>query len=180
MYLRSHLRTSFRAVHNCVTSVDGEGIPQFVQSIFGALVARINHPPVSLHQNGGAQVPVGVPPVAGTRCGAAGAENALVKTILKVIIMKILLNSYKSTTNKFCTIFGGLQELLLSRSKLVLVGSLEPGLDRFVLLVKVVHVRHKILDDIHVRKGVDFGNLSGCVNFAAKQRGCITSSKEVA
>ena len=60
---RLYLGTGFSAVHNGVTSVDGEWISELIQTIFGALITRINHPSVGLHENSGAQVPIRIPPV---------------------------------------------------------------------------------------------------------------------
>jgi hypothetical protein len=44
---------------------------------------------------------------------------------------------------------------------------LKPRLNGLVLLVEVVHVRHQILDDIHVRQRVDLERLAARVSFAA-------------
>ena len=38
--------------------------------------------------------------------------------------------------------------------------ALEVGLDRAVLLVEERHIRDKVLDDVHVREGVDAGLLA--------------------
>ena len=39
----------------------------------GCLISGIQHPPVGLQQNGGAQILVGIPPVGRAGRGAAGA-----------------------------------------------------------------------------------------------------------
>jgi len=57
------------------------------------------------------------------------------------------------TLYQFFTILRTLKELLLAQLRLVF--ALEPRLDRFVLSIKVAHVWHQILDNIHVRKGVN-------------------------
>ena len=60
----------------------------------------------------------------------------------------------RTTTHyQFFAILGTLKELLLAQ--LGLVFALEPRLDGFVLSIKVTHVRHQILDNIHMRKGVN-------------------------
>ena len=46
--------------------------------------------------------------------------------------------------------------MLFSTTQLAFVISLQPRLNRLVLLIKVVHVRNEIFDDIHVRERVDF------------------------
>ena len=50
--------------------------------------------------------------------------------------------------------------------------ALEPRLDGAVLLIEVVHVRHQVLDDIHVGQRVDLGGLTQVgVNLAAEEQG---------
>jgi hypothetical protein len=72
------------------------------------------------------------------------------------------------THYQFFTILGTLKELLLAQ--LGLIFTLQPRLDGFVLSIKVAHVGHQILDNIHVRKRV---NLCGLVhigiNFAKEE-----------
>lgn len=70
-----------RAVHDRVAPVDAEGVLQLVQTLGGVLVTRVDDPAVGLHQHGGAQVLLGVPPVRGARGGAAGAQDALVQAV---------------------------------------------------------------------------------------------------
>jgi len=70
-----------RAVHDRVAPVDAEGVLQLAQPLGGVLVTRIDDPAVGLHEHGGAQVLLGVPPVRGARGGAAGAQDALVQTV---------------------------------------------------------------------------------------------------
>ena len=61
------LGTDLGAVHDCVASIQFEGIVQVVQPFLGHFVAGIFDPSIGLHQNGRSQVLVGVPPVAGAR-----------------------------------------------------------------------------------------------------------------
>lgn len=72
------------------------------------------------------------------------------------------------STYKFSTVLGCLQKLLFTMTQFVFIVSLKPRLNGFVLFIKVVHVRDEILDDVHVRKWVDLGDLGVGVNFAAK------------
>jgi len=69
------------AVHDGVTPVDGEGITELVQPLVGGVITRVNHPTVGLHQNGGTEVLVTVPPVRRARGGTTSAQNTFVKTI---------------------------------------------------------------------------------------------------
>jgi len=69
------------AVHDGVTPVHRERISQLVQSVAGVLVSAVDDPAVSLHENGWPKVSVSVPPVGGTRGGAAGAQDALVEAV---------------------------------------------------------------------------------------------------
>jgi len=69
------------AVHDGVAAVDGEAILHHLETLVGELVARVDHPAVGLHEHGRAKVLVTVPPVGRARCGAAGAQDALIKAI---------------------------------------------------------------------------------------------------
>jgi len=73
-------------------------------------------------------------------------------------------------THKLLTVLGALEQLLVAGSEGLLVAPLEPGLDGLVLLVEVVHVRHQILDDVHVRQGVDLEGLGAGVGFARESK----------
>jgi hypothetical protein len=64
-----------------------------------------------LHEDSRAQVSVTIPPVAGTGGGAAGTQDALVQTI------------------KLSSVVNTLQDLLFTVGHLVLIISLQPGLD---------------------------------------------------
>ena len=64
-----------------------------------------------LHKDSRAQVSVTIPPVAGTGGGAAGAQDALVQAV------------------QLGSVVNALQDLLLAMVHLVLVVSLQPGLD---------------------------------------------------
>merc|ERR1719232_64292 len=128
------------AVHDGVASVNTERIPESVKSLRLLSISAVNDPSVGLHQNSRAQVSVSIPPVAGARCTAASTENTLIESI------------------QLCSVSNTLQRLLrISLLHLLLILSLEPGLNTPVLLVEVVHIRHQVLDNIHVRKRIDFG-----------------------
>ena len=155
-----------------MTSVDREGISKFVQTVLGALIARINHPSVSLHKDSGSQIPIGVPPVARAGSGATCAKNAFIETILKLwnftfpLFTSLFFLGKSLDSYQFSSILCGLQKLLFSAAQLTFVIPLQPRLNRFVLLIKVVHVRNEIFDDIHVRKWVDLGDFGISVDFA--------------
>ena len=74
-------------------------------------VPAVNDPPVGLHEDGGAQVSVAIPPVAGAGGAAAGTQDALVQPVQ--------LGSVPDT----------LEELLVSVLHTALVIPLQPGLD---------------------------------------------------
>ena len=45
------------------------------------LISRVGKPSIRLQENGGTEIFLGVPPVRGTGCGTAGAEDAFVETV---------------------------------------------------------------------------------------------------
>lgn len=61
----------------------------------------------------------------------------------------------RQTAYQFFAIVNALQILL--RAALSFVLPLQPRLDALVLVVEVVHVGHQVLDDVHMRQGVDLG-----------------------
>ena len=58
--------------------------------------------------------------------------------------------------HQFLPVVDALQELLVPALG---VCALQPRLDAAVLLVEVVHVRHQVLDHVHVRQRVYLGRL---------------------
>ena len=64
-------------------------------------------------------------------------------------------------TYQFFTIVNALQVLLCSN--FLAIVSLQPRLYTTILIVKIVHVRHKILDNVHVRQRI---NLGTCIQVA--------------
>src|SRR5690606_6372776 len=85
------LRASLCAVHDCMATVEAERIFKIVQTLACCLVAAVDQPTIGLKQNSGAEVTVAVPPVARTGGGAAGAQNALVKTVQFLAVVMALL-----------------------------------------------------------------------------------------
>src|SRR5690606_6672123 len=128
------LRAGPRAVHDGVAAVELERVLEVVQALAGILVARVHDPAVGLEQDRGAQVAVAVPPVAGARGAAAGAQDALVQAVeLGAVGLR-------------------LQALAVRRRRAL---GAQPGLDRGVLGVEVGQVRDQVLDHVHVRQRVD-------------------------
>ena len=90
--------------------------------------------------------------------------------------------------HQFGPVLHRLQQLVLAVAQLALVVALQPGLDGPaethdlkttdrtkkglsgipVLLVEVVHVRHEVLDHVHVGERVDLGLLVVGLDLAAK------------
>mmetsp|Transcript_27661 Transcript_27661/g.56785 ORF Transcript_27661/g.56785 Transcript_27661/m.56785 type:complete len:215 (-) Transcript_27661:230-874(-) len=93
-----------------------------------------------LHEHGGAEVRVRVPPVGRAAGGAARAQDALVHAV-QLLAVHLGLEVLPLPLR-----FGGL--------------GLEPRLNRGVLLREVGHVGHQVLDHVHVRQGVDLHRCS--------------------
>lgn len=91
-----------------------------------------NELPVRVQKSSRTQIRLGIPPVAGARCATAGTQNALVHPI------------------KFLPVLLTLQNLFPRRLRRVL--PLQPWLNRLILIVKISHVHHQILDHKHMRQ----------------------------
>lgn len=113
--------------------------------------SAVNHPPVCLEEHRGTEVLVLVPPITRAGGAAAGAEDALVEPI------------------ELITICGGLVVLLGGVLGPVLL--LEEGLDGLVLLIELGEIGDEILDDIHVRQGVDLRRGGIALNLASAGEG---------
>lgn len=74
----TYLRASLGTVHDGVAAVHREGVSQLLEPLLRVFVSRINDPAVRLHQHCWTQVLVSIPPVRGTRSGAAGTQDALI------------------------------------------------------------------------------------------------------
>jgi hypothetical protein len=75
------LRTRSRAVQNGMTSVQTHRVIHSGLPLLLLRISAIRQPPVTLHQYGGAEVLLRVPPIRWAGGGAAGAENTFVETI---------------------------------------------------------------------------------------------------
>lgn len=64
-----------------MATVEGHRVVEGVLTESGLLVTRVGNPAVRLEEDGGTEILLRVPPVRRARCAAAGAENALVKTV---------------------------------------------------------------------------------------------------
>lgn len=134
------------AVHDGVAAVERPLITQLTQPLLLKVITRIHYPPVGLHDDGRSEVLVSVPPVA-RACGrTTRAQNALVHTVqLSAFLWSLEVRDLPNV---------GVVHILL----------FEVRLDRLVLRVEVVHVRHKVLDDVHVWQWVDLARLArACV-----------------
>ena len=129
------------AIHNCVASVQLEGIIQFFQSLLSRTITRIFNPTIGLHQHGRSQILVRIPPVTWAGSRAAGTQDTFVHAI------------------QLGPIFFSLQILGLS---LDLGVRLQPGFNGTILFIKVPHVRDQVLENVHVGQGINLGRL-GCI-----------------
>ena len=82
----------------------------------------------------------------------------------------LLVQGYKANNYQLFAVLCALEELLLAGAELTLIRALQPGLNGLVLRVEVVQVRNEVLDDVHVRQGVDLDRLVAGVSFAAKMK----------
>lgn len=137
-----------------MASVKRHGVLEFLTTFNTGLITRVNHPSESLHKNSRTKVFSTVPPVRRTRSGAAGTENAFVKTI------------------KLLTISNGLEVFLAIGREF---SSLKVGLNRLVLLVEMGQVRNQITNNIHVRQRINLLGLGeGGVDAAKTGKGVVT------
>lgn len=145
---------SLGAIHDSMTLECRERVVHAMKTFGGVVITRIDDPSVRLHQNGWAEIFVGVPPIRWTRGGATCAENTLVKTIQTI------------------TLDSALVHLFLSECQWSLL--LNPWLDRCVLSVEEVHVRNQILNHKHMWKRVDLGALRGIrIDFTDTSQGVL-------
>jgi hypothetical protein len=110
-----------------VATVQREGVGELLQSLRLDRVPRVSDPAVRLHQHGGTEVLVLIPPVRRARSRAARAEDALVHAVE--------LEAVRLGLKVLATVGGD--------------GGLEVGLNRLVLLVELGHVGNEVLDDVH-------------------------------
>jgi len=122
------------AVHNGVALVHGVTVVQSIKTLLGVLIPGIDHPLVSLHEDGRSQVLVRVPPVGWAGSGAAGAQNALIQSV-----------HFSAVCLRLDVLFA------IGRRGI----PLQVGLDVAVLFVEVGHIGHEIFDHIHVGQWVD-------------------------
>ena len=64
-----------------MASVQAHAVVQSIFALGSLLVTRVGNPAVGLEEDGWAEVFFAIPPVGWAGCAAAGAENALVKTV---------------------------------------------------------------------------------------------------
>ena len=98
------------------------------------LVPRVRQPAETLQQHGGPEVLLAVPPVAGARGRAAGAQDAFVQPV------------------ELLAVGGRLPRFApVGRGRV----PLEVGFDGFVLLVELREVGDEVFDDVGVGERVD-------------------------
>lgn len=119
-----------RAVHDGVAAIQLERIFEIVEAIAGHFVAAIDNPAVGLQQNGGAEIAVGVPPIAWAAGLAAEAQNTFIQAV------------------ELLAVFGRLQPLAIGGRGAL---RLHPRLDGFVLRIDMLEVGHEVFDNGHVR-----------------------------
>lgn len=100
-----------------------------LEALVGELVSGVDNPPVGLHQDGGAEVLLGMPPVGGAGGGAAGTQHALVEPV-QVLSLLFRLDVLSLTLRFLCF-------------------PLQVGLDVFVLRVEVGHVHNQVFQHEH-------------------------------
>lgn len=151
------LRTRPRAIKNSVAPIQTHAIIQRLLSFSLLLISRVGDPPVALKENGGTEILLAVPPIAGTGGAAAGAEDAFVEAV------------------EFAAVGGGLAVFAALRIISVTAEAyhvtvtyirrwsvtLEIRLDRPILLVEQGKIRDKVLHDIGMRQWVNPALLAG-------------------
>jgi hypothetical protein len=105
-----------------VESIKAELVLQLLLPLCDIGIARICDPVVCLHEGRRAEIFILVPPVGGTRGGAAHTEDALIEAV------------------ELSAVFLGLEEFAGGRGVVVL----EVGLDGFVLFVEVGEVWNEV------------------------------------
>jgi hypothetical protein len=140
------LGANLGTIHDSMTSIQFEGIIKFRQPLLCVSIPRILNPTISLHQHCWSEVLIRIPPVGRTGSAAARAKDAFVHTV------------------QFGPVLLRLEKLCLSL--LLPLLALQPRFDGTILLVKVAHVRYKILDHVHMWEWVDLGGLPGGIPLA--------------
>ncbi len=116
-----------RTVKDCVTTIETHLVLKFLLTVSIVGITRVGNPTVSLHESGGAEIFVLVPPVGRTGGGTAGTKDAFIETI------------------EFLAVLLGLKELAVGRGIVIL----KVGLDGLVLLVEQSEVRDEVFHNVH-------------------------------
>lgn len=131
--------TRLGTIHNGMTAIQFKGVIEVAQSLHRLAVPTVFDPSIGLHQHGGSQILVTVPPVTGTTGTATGTQYTLVHTI------------------QLGAVLFGLQVFLLIRG--LGVGRLQPGFNGAVLFIEITHIGYQIFNHVHVGEWVYFGGL---------------------
>ena len=110
-----------------MTTVEAHLILKFLLTMSCVCVTRVGNPTVSLHECGGAEVFVLVPPVGRTGGGTTGTKNAFIEAI------------------EFLTVLLRLEELAVGWRIVIL----KVRLDGLVLLVEQSEVGDKVFHNVH-------------------------------
>ena len=102
---------------------------ELLEALIGELVTAVDNPAVGLHEDGGAEVVLRMPPVAGARALAASAQDALVEAVEELAVV--------------------LRLVVLAFTRLLLRLALQEGVDRLVLGVEVAHVDDEVFQHEH-------------------------------
>ena len=144
-----------------MASVQAHGVVQRHLALALLLVSRIHQPAVRLQEDGRPQVLLRIPPVGRARRRAARAEDALVETV-ELLAVRLALSVFLAlgvVLAESPSSSAGVWWAGVAPAGEAYIGSrrvpLQIRLDGLVLFVEERQVRHEILDDVGVRKGVD-------------------------
>lgn len=93
-------RTSKGTHTNVLAILELDILRNLLKSFMGILISRVNDPSIGLHEHGGAQISIGVPPVTRATSRTTGAQHTFVKSIqkfsvlLRLIILSVMLTFF--------------------------------------------------------------------------------------
>lgn len=126
-----------------------------LQPLLGILITTVSYPPVSMKKGSRAKIRFRVPPIARAGSAATGTKNTLIHPVK---LLPILLT---------------LQNLLPLRLRRIL--PLQPRFNTFVLVIKISHIHHQILNHEHMRQRGDRRRPSTRIGDLGETREPVTS-----